>query len=174
MSTNDQDYRDDESMDAFERRLARISLRTSPFELRMRVLDIVNKADSVQARATSERSLGLRKLGCLKTLFGRVPIGASVWAALWLFIGVTHSFDRWLNGSSTQAAVAVSTEQMVEARRQRAELRQLVGLQEVTRDSPKDLPETDIPDPAIQPQSRRRPNETEWQCRRRLSPLKTA
>ncbi len=115
--------------DALERRLAETPPRPAPAELRAAVLRAaanVGQAASLPAAV----SVPSAPPAWWEHFFARFPLAACGLTACWLLAWLGGSADRWLNGPVATAPVRVSAEQVAEARAQRAELRQLAGLED--------------------------------------------
>lgn len=118
--------------DALERRLAETSPRPAPAELRAAVLRAavkVGQAASLPAAASGSPALSAPS-PWWEWLFTRFPLATSGLAACWLMAWLGGSADRWLNGPVAATPVRVSAEQVARAKAERAELRQLAGLED--------------------------------------------
>jgi hypothetical protein len=115
--------------DALERRLAGTPARPAPAELRGAVLRAaanVGQAASLPAMV----SVPSAPPAWWEHFFARFPLAACGLTACWLLAWLGGSADRWLNGPVAAAPVRVSAEQVARAKAERAELRQLAGLEE--------------------------------------------
>jgi hypothetical protein len=115
--------------DALERRLAGTPARPAPAELRGAVLRAaanVGQAASLPAMV----SVPSAPPAWWEHFFARFPLAACGLTACWLLAWLGGSADRWLNGPVAAAPVRVSAEQVARAKAERAELRQLAGLED--------------------------------------------
>ncbi len=115
--------------DALERRLAGTSPRPAPAELRAAVLRAATKAGQ-PARPPAAASVPSAPPSWWEHFFTRFPLATGGLAACWLMAWLGGSADRWLNGPVAAAPVRVSAEQVARAKAERAELRQLAGLED--------------------------------------------
>ena len=121
--------------DALERRLAGTPPRPAPAELRAAVLRAaadVGQAASLPGAASGSAALSAPSAPprWWEWLFTRFPLATGGLAACWLMAWLGGSADRWLNGPVAAAPVRVSAEQVARAKAERAELRQLAGLED--------------------------------------------
>jgi hypothetical protein len=118
--------------DALERRLAGTPARPAPAELRGAVLRAAaDVGQSARRPAGGARPPAVSAPPAWwEQLLARFPLATGGFAACWLIAWLGGSADRWLNGPVAAAPVRVSAEQVAEARAQRAELRQLAGLED--------------------------------------------
>ncbi len=116
--------------DDFEDRLARVPGRRAPAELRAEVLAAAKRVEPAKLKRSDPENMGARPLRMSwgDWLLAHFPLAPGGLAACWLLIWLGGSADRLVNGSDATKPVVISREQMAEARAQRAELRQLAGL----------------------------------------------
>jgi hypothetical protein len=114
--------------DALERRLAGTPPHPAPAELRAAVL----RAAATVGQAASLPAVPVHSTSppWWEWLFTRFPLAACGLTACWLIAWLGGSADRWLNGPVAAAPVRVSAEQVARAKAERAELRQLAGLED--------------------------------------------
>ena len=139
--------------DALERRLAGTPPRPAPAELRAAVLRAA--ANVGQAASLPAVPVHSTSPPWWEWLFTRFPLAACGLTACWLIAWLGGSADRWLNGPVAAAPVRVSAEQVAEARAQRAELRQLAGLEDAPVAASANFGHRPVaPSPALPPRPR--------------------
>jgi hypothetical protein len=143
--------------DALERRLAGTPPRPAPAELRAAVLRAaanVGQAASLPAAAARSPALSVPSAppAWWEHLLTRFPLATGGFATCWLIAWLGGSADRWLNGPVAAAPVRVSAEQVARAKAERAELRQLAGLEDAPAANFGHRPVA--PSPAVPPRPR--------------------
>lgn len=143
--------------DALERRLAGTPARPAPAELRGAVLRAAaDVGQSARRPAGGARPPAVSAPPAWwEQLLARFPLATGGFAACWLIAWLGGSADRWLNGPVAAAPVRVSAEQVAEARAQRAELRQLAGLEDAPVAASANFGHRPVaPSPALPPRPR--------------------
>jgi hypothetical protein len=160
--------------DPFERRLARIPLRAAPPELRERVLGLAAtepRSAPVFTRTPSPKPTDhtprpmVSERAAIQAWWARLPLATASVASVWIIAALCTVADSWLNTTPADATAPVSTAQIVQARRQRADLWRMAGLGEESQAASERVPETPSTDALRRPRSDRRRLEPFGSCR---------